>query len=99
MKFQKPLCENKWKKCFNVNNSSFADTYITKIGNMYEKRISEFKYKSLHGILSNNVYVNKWNKDVSPLGEICITKEDIKHLLYDCKIVKSIWEKINSYLL
>ena len=98
MKFQKPLYENKWKKCFNVNNASFADIYTTKIGNMYEKRISEFNYKLLHGILNNNVYVSKWNKDVSPLCENCNTNEDIKHLLYECRIVKSIWEKINSYL-
>ena len=65
---------------------------------MYEKWISEFNYKLLHGILNNNAYVSKWNKDVSPLCEICKDEENIKHLLYDCKIIKTIWEKVSSFL-
>ena len=64
---------------------------------MTEKRISEFNYKLLNGILNNNVFVSKWNKDVSPLCEICKTEEDTKHLLYDCKMNKSIWQKVNSF--
>lgn len=36
---------------------------MSKIKSMYENRISEFKYKFLHGISNNNVYVSKWNKD------------------------------------
>lgn len=65
---------------------------------MYEKRILEFNYKLLHGILNNNAYVSKWNKDVSQFGEICKDEEHIKHLLYDCKINKTIWEKVSSFL-
>ena len=52
----------------------------------------------LHGIMNNNVCVSKWNKTVSPLCEVCNVNEDIKHLLYDCKIVKHFWERISMYL-
>lgn len=54
---------------------------MSKIKSKYEKRISEFNYKLIHGILNNNAYVSKWNKDVSPLCEICEDEENIKHLL------------------
>ena len=65
---------------------------------MTELRIAGFNYKLLHGILNNNVSVSKWNKDVSPLCENCKTEDDIRHLLYDCKIVKPIWQKVGSFL-
>lgn len=54
----------------------------------------------LHGVLNNNAYVSKWNKDVSPLCEIhvCKDEENITHLLYDCKIIKTILEKVSSFL-
>ena len=42
--------------------------------------------------------MSKLNKDVSPLCEICKTEEDTSYLLYDCKIVKPIWEKVGSFL-
>lgn len=40
---------------------------------MAEFIISEFNHKLLHGILNDNVSVNKWNKDVSLLYHLCVT--------------------------
>mgnify|MGYP000527767340 FL=1 len=97
-KFQKPIYEIRWRKIFNDTLCLWENVYIAKIKEIYEKRISEFNYKLLHGILNNNVCVSKWNKTVSPLCEVCNVNEDIKHLLYDCKIVKHIWERISIYL-
>lgn len=65
---------------------------------MYEKRIAEFNYKLLNDILNNNVYVSKWNKDVSPFCTFCNIEEDIKHLSYDCESVKPIWKKLVPFL-
>lgn len=42
--------------------------------------------------------MSKLNKDVSPLCVICNDEENIKHLLYDCEIIKPNWEKVNSFL-
>lgn len=97
-KFQKPIYEIRWRKVFNDTLCLWENVYIAKIKEIYEKRISEFNYKLLHGILNNNVCVSKWNKTVSPLCEVCNVNEDIKHLLYDCKIVKHFWERISMYL-
>ena len=92
MKFQKPLNENRWKRDFDITgNSTWKLLYTSRIlTRMTELIIAEFNYKLLHGILNNNVSVSKWNKDVSPLCEICKTEKDTRHLLFDCKIVKPI---------
>lgn len=64
--------------------------------NIRKNRISEFNYKLRHGILNNNLCVNKWNKAVSPLCEVFNVNEDIKLLLQDSKIVKHFWETISN---
>lgn len=50
---------------------------------MYEKRIAEFNYKLLNDILNNNVYVSKWNKDVSPFAPFVTLKKtlNIYHMI------------------
>ena len=98
-KFQKSVQENKWNRIFNIKEGYiWKNVYVSKIKNMYEKRIAEFNYKLLNDILNNNVYVSKWNKDVSPFCTFCNIEEDIKHVLYDCEIVKPIWEKLVPFL-
>ena len=49
--------------------------------------------KLLHCILNNNIAVSKWNKTVSPLCDVCFVDEDIKNSLFECNIVKNIWQK------
>ena len=97
MKFERPLFEIIWSKMFNVSaRETWRSIYNSKIVNMYEKCISEFNYRLLHGIL-NNLSVNKWNKNVSPLCEKCLCIEDVKHLLFDCQLTKYIWQVISIY--
>ena len=98
MKFEKPLYEMKWSKMFNISEKeSWKSIYRSKILYMYEKCIAEFNYKLLHGILNNNVSVHMWNKNVSPLYEKCKCIEDIKHLLYDCKLTTYMWQVVSLY--
>ena len=98
-KFQNPLYESKWKSTFDLNSSDFnwENVYIAKIKQMYDNKIAEFNYKLLHCILNNNVAVSKWNKTVSPLCDICLVDEDIKHLLFKCNILRNIWQKIETF--
>ena len=98
MKFERPLFEMKWSRMFNVSERElWRSIYRSKIVYMYEKCIAEFNYKLLHGILNNNLSVNKWNKTVSPLCEKCICIEDVKHLLFDCQLTTYIWQIIGLY--
>lgn len=93
--------KNRSKKIFNFKEGYIwknVHVYVSKIKNMYENRIAEFNYKLLNDILNNNVYVSKWNKDVSPFCTFCNTEEDIKHLSYDCEIVKPILKKLVPFL-
>lgn len=89
LKFQKPLLEKKRTNTFNIQGvNTWKYIYRNKILNVYEKRISEFNYKLLHGILNNNAALSKWNKVITPLCENCEIEDDMNHLLFDCKIVK-----------
>ena len=84
---------------FNVSErETWRSIYNSKIVNMYEKCIAEFNYRLPHGILNNNLSVNKWNKNVSPLiCEKCLCIEHVKHLLFDCQLTKYIWQVIGIY--
>ena len=46
--------------------------------------------------MNNNFAVSKWNKSVFPLSDICLVDEDIKHLLFECNIVKTYMTKIEK---
>ena len=65
---------------------------------MYNNKIAEFNYKLLHCILNNNLAVSKRNKTVSPLCDVCLVDEYITHLLFECNIVKNIWQNIEKIL-
>ena len=88
----------KWSKMFDIlAKESRRGIYRSKILYMYEKCITEFNFKLLHGILNNNVSVHMWNKNVPPLCEKCTCIEDLKHVLYDCKLTTYIWQVISLY--
>ena len=62
------------------------------------KKIAEFNYKLINCLLNTNISVSKWNKDVSPLCELCNVSEDSEHLLFSCTITSYLWEKIGILL-
>ena len=97
-KFQNPLYESEWKSIFDLNSSDFnwEKVYISKIKQIYDNKIAEFNDKLLHCILNNNLPISKWNKTVSPLFDICLIDEDIKYSLFECNIVKNIWQNSSN---
>lgn len=69
--------------------------------NIYEiksKQHAEFSYKHLNNILCNNAYVSKWKKETSNQYVHCKQIENIKHLLFECDNVKSIWNAVSNFL-
>ena len=92
-KFVKPYYERKWTKIFNLNFQEYRMLiYSSKIIKLKDKQLSEFNFKILHNLLNNNKSVSMWNKNVSEKCNYCFLIEDVKHLIFDCKNVKRIWE-------
>lgn len=52
----------------------------------------------LNGILSKNLNVSEWNKDVNFLCKHCLVIKDTEYLLYKCTVVENIWRKIIFFL-
>lgn len=70
----------------------------SKILCITENKLKEFNYKVLSGILSCNYYLSKWKPAVDGQCEICQVNDDIFHLIYNCKLAKSIWSKLELIL-
>ena len=70
--------------------------YIQKICNSKENKLKEFYFKIIHGILPCNVNLARWRIRISNLCDVCGEKQDIKHLLFDCAYVKTLWEVIED---
>ena len=99
-KFERNKMEKKWIELYNVPNSKkyFSSVYESSVKNMSCKRLAEFNYKLLHNILSCGYVVNKWNMNVNKYCETCNEIQTAEHLLFDCKIIKPIWEKTGNIL-
>ena len=89
--------ERFWSELFCIDDLlvSWENIYLEKIKKIFDKNVSEFNFKLLHNLLTCNKYVNKWNKDLDKNCSNCNAEEDIKHLIFDCDIVKPIWSKIS----
>ena len=62
------------------------------------KKFSEFKYKIFLNILPCGITVHRWNSNVADCCSFCKEKEDILHLLYECKRIKEIWKVVGHCL-
>ena len=100
--FKLPYMQKVWSKELNLECLEFQDTwhriYNIKVRKMPVKKLAEFNYKILSGILPCGFTLSKWKKDIPSNCIVCHVKEDLKHMLYDCKKVCDIWKKIGQKL-
>ena len=69
----------------NLNQKVFQTTPVV--------RQRYFQFKNQHKILTTNLSVSKWNKDVTLVCTFCQgQREAILHLLVECKYAKRIWK-------
>ena len=58
-----------------------------------------FQYKVLNRILTTNVKVAKWNKEISPLCTFCQqAQETVIHILIKCKHISKLWENLRKWI-
>lgn len=86
--------ENIWCREFQIGKSHFDTIYENKVRSLFDKSVSEFSYKLLHNMLTTTISVSKWDKNNSGNCDFCDTQENIKHLIFECDLIKPIWSKI-----
>ena len=72
--------------------------YIIKVKYIDDQVVSEFNYKLLNNLLSNNLYLSRW-KNTPPFCTACSDViENTKHLIFECTNIQNIWKIIGSVL-
>ena len=58
-----------------------------------DKSLAEFNYKLIYNLLSNNLLISKWDRNVTNKCKQCSNEiENTKHLIFDCNNVQHIWK-------
>ena len=94
-KEQPSYMQNVWEKIFTTNDTSDIDwpiAFTKKVKNIPDKKIAEFNYKILNNLLPCNKNLFQWKLKKDPLCMYCNEIQDIRHLLFDCKIIDDLWK-------
>lgn len=97
-KFQKPIMENIWCKEFQIDKYYFNVINKNKIRSLFDKSVSEFNHKLLHNLLTTNLSVSKWDKNINGNCNNCNMPENIKHLIFECDLLMPLKRKISLIL-
>ena len=85
-------------KEFQLDRILWKNVYQTKVKFIDDPLVSEFNYKLLNNLLSNNLFLSKW-KNLSPFCTSCSDViENTKHLIFECTNVRKIWKIIGIVL-
>ena len=90
-------CMNTWFKKYNIVTNLTEFTKHFK--NIYlvtdVTKLRSFQFRLLHNKIFCNDVLVYWGKSITNLCNFCgECKQDIKHLLFDCKIIVKIWDYI-----
>ena len=69
--------------------------FSTKVVQTKEKKLKEFNFKLLHGILPCNKNLFRWKIRPYDIYDVCQEIQTIEHLLYDCSYVKPLWNIVD----
>ena len=103
MKLRNQVCATspviaKWSQSFN-HDIDFSLVWKNKMKNQLEMKILEFNYKMLNFILPTRENLFKWKKIDDSLCFYCDNStHNLKHLLWECKTIDSVWEIIGLVL-
>ena len=95
-----PLLKSIGTEMFKLEhrNSLFKRIYERKIENVSYKILAQFNFKLLHNTLACGKMVSNWQSGVNRNCIKCRKIQDMKHLLFDCVLLKPMWEKIEKLL-
>ena len=76
----------------------WKEIYTCTMKSLKYKKFAEFRYKVLLNILPCGERVHRFKSHISEYCVVCKEKENILHLLYECKRVKEIWKAVGYCL-
>ena len=95
----KPTTQDYFENLFETSQFNWKKIYFLIRNTTLDIKARMFQYKVLHNILYANKIPFKFGKVTSPWCSICILNDEtIKHLFYDCLIVKRLWNQLKSIL-
>ena len=62
------------------------------------RKMSEFNFKILHGILPNMSNLYKWKLVPNPLCAVCLVKEDTEHMFVLCLYLGNFWNHVSALM-
>ena len=92
-----PTSELKWQEDLKCE-LDFSIAYTNKVIKIKEKKLAEFNFKVLHRILSCKSNLYKWKIEDNDICDICSEKQDIMHLLLNCRRAQPVWKMLGDNL-
>ena len=91
--------EKVWSRKFktNITTQEWSQIYSRKVISIPCRKLAEFNYKLIHNLVFSGYIINKWNSSV-PSSCHCGELETIEHLVFSCKRVQDVWQKIGQIL-
>jgi len=81
------------------NKHEWQDIYTFVFTFLIDTKSKDFQNKFLQDILVNRYWLHKWNITGSNVCRLCGNNvENIHHMFWDCKYVKTFWSDLNYYL-
>ncbi len=77
------------------NETEEKEIFVRRVSSEKEKKMKEFNFKLLHGILPCGVNLVKWKIRDSSQCDVCDKEQTIIHLLFECKYVEKLWRTVD----
>ena len=69
--------------------------FVAKVVQKKEKKLNEFTFKLLHGIMPCNQNLFRWKNRPYDICDLCQEIQTIEHLLYNCSYLKPLWNVVD----
>ena len=92
-----PICIAKWNNLLDSKIETWKNIFMLPFKTVRETKIQTFQYKILHQIYPCNVYVSKWNKEVSSTCCYCDEPDTLMHFFAECKGLASFWRSFTNW--
>jgi len=99
-KCTRPYMEKSWAKQFDkeITTLKWENIYIRRVKGLPDKKLSEFVYKLLHNLIMCRKVLFKWKRCDNEVCPLCGSTETIKHIYFDCELMRRVWNKIGECL-
>ena len=80
------------------NQIDEKELFVRRVCYEQEKKLKEFNFKMLYGILPCGANLKKWKIRQTSLCDVCKEEQTITHLLFECQYVVGLWKCVSEAL-